>query len=85
MSLSVITATTTSGNSTLLLIGLVIVLGWLASLWAHPFTACRDCKGSPKKFGGIYTKSFDLCRTCNGRGRRVRMGATLFPRNRDRL
>ena len=74
-----------SGGGLLLLIGLAIVLGWLASLWAHPFTACPDCTGSPKKFGTIYTKSFDLCRTCNGRGWKVRAFATIFARNRDRL
>lgn len=82
---TVLTAAPQTSYETLILALAGIVVLHLASLWLHPFTACRDCKGSPKKFGTIYTRSFDLCRTCNGRGRRVRMGATMFTRNRDRL
>ena len=72
-----------SGGTSLFVLGLVVVGGWLISLWLHPFAACRTCKGTPKSFGKIYTRSFDLCRACEGRGRRVRPGAQMFARNRD--
>ncbi len=85
MLLTVLTAAPQASYDSALLVLAAVAVAHLVSLWLHPFTACRDCKGSPKKFGTIYTRSFDLCRTCNGRGRRVRMGATMFTRNRDRL
>lgn len=78
---TVLTAAPQASYDTLILIVAVLVVGWLVSLWLHPFTPCWDCKGTPKKWGSIYTRSFDLCRTCEGRGRRMRMGARMFPRN----
>lgn len=83
---SLLTAAPATGSANEFLIVLAVVVGggWLVSLWLHPFAACRDCKGTPKKFGTFYTNSFDLCRTCDGRGRRVRPGARMFARNRNR-
>jgi hypothetical protein len=72
------------GGSTLLLVVIGVGAGaWLWSVWRHPFAPCRVCRGTPKKFSTLFPASFDLCRACGGRGRRVRMGARLFGRNDD--
>ncbi|MDN5933895.1 MAG: hypothetical protein L0I24_22955, partial [Pseudonocardia sp.] len=70
-------------NSALLVVALIALAVYLASVWFNPFAPCRRCKGSPKTYGVIFTKAFDLCRHCEGRGRRMRFGARLFPRNQN--
>ncbi|MDN5747417.1 MAG: hypothetical protein L0H64_02640 [Pseudonocardia sp.] len=72
-----------SGSSSLALLLIAIGAIYLVSVWINPFAPCRACKGTPKSFGRLFTTAFDLCRVCEGRGRRVRMGARLFARNRD--
>lgn len=67
-----------SGNTALLWIVVVGVLGWLISLALHPWTACSSCKGSPRRFGAVATKSFRLCSACGGSGRQLRFGARMF-------
>ncbi|MHA6780472.1 hypothetical protein ACVGOW_05640 [Pseudonocardia saturnea] len=84
MSLHVLTAAANdSDNSAVLVVALIALAVYLTSVWFNPFAPCRWCKGSPKTSGAIFTKAFDLCRHCEGRGRRVRLAARLFPRNYD--
>jgi hypothetical protein len=78
-----LTAATDSGSTALVVIGGVVVLGWLVSLLLHPFTACSACKGSPRHYGALATRSFRMCATCGGSGRRRRVGAGLWPQNRE--
>lgn len=82
MSLHALVATG-SGNSALVVVALIALAGYLLSVWINPFAPCRWCKGTPKTTGTIFTRAFDLCRHCEGRGRRVRPAARLFPRNYD--
>jgi DnaJ-class molecular chaperone len=67
-----------SGNTALLVVVVVVVLGWLVSLVLHPWTACSACKGSPRHYGAVATKSFRLCSACGGSGRQLRFGARMF-------
>lgn len=76
-------AASTSGSSTVALLAVAVAAIYLFSVWINPYGPCRACKGIPKSHGRIFTTAFDLCRACEGRGRRVRMGARLFARNRD--
>lgn len=81
---NVIAAASGAGNgSALLVVALILLGGYLLSVWINPFAPCRWCKGTPKTYGMIFTKAFDLCRHCEGRGRRMRFGARLFPRNQN--
>jgi hypothetical protein len=79
-------ATTTgelSGSTILMIAGLGLLVAWTVSLLLHPFTACSSCKGSPRSFGLVATRSFRLCPACGGSGRRLRVGARMWPQNRD--
>lgn len=84
MSLHVLAAAPpASGGVTMLLVALGLLAVYLLSVWINPFAPCRRCKGSPRTHGSLFTKAYDVCRHCEGRGRRVRTAARLFPRNRD--
>jgi hypothetical protein len=56
----------------------VIVLGfaaiWVGSLFLHPLTRCRACKGQSRHRGSLFTGSYRACRKCGGTGRRERSG-----------
>ena len=55
---------------------IVMALGalWVGSLFIHPLTRCRSCKGVGRHRGSFFTGSFRSCRKCGGTGRRERMG-----------
>jgi len=72
-----IDAATTGGNglTVLLVIGAVLVGGYFLSVLLHPLKVCPTCKGSPRSYGSVYTKSFRNCSRCGGSGRVRRFGA----------
>jgi hypothetical protein len=72
-----------SGSTLLTVIGLGLLLAWAVSLLLHPYTACSACKGTPRSYGAIATRSFRLCHSCSGTGRQLRVGARIWPQNRD--
>ena len=47
---------------------------WVGSLFIHPLTRCRACKGQARHRGSLFTRSFRSCRKCGGTGRRERIG-----------
>jgi hypothetical protein len=76
------TATSPTGSTMLLLAGLGLLVAWMLSLLLHPFRACSSCKGTPRVYGAVATRSFRLCSSCGGSGRRLRAGARIWPQNR---
>ncbi|MHA6629281.1 hypothetical protein ACU61A_27925 [Pseudonocardia sichuanensis] len=77
------TAADLSGTGILTLAGAGLLVAWILSLLLHPFTACSSCKGTPRSYGAIATRSFRLCPACGGSGRQLRIGARIWPQNRD--
>jgi hypothetical protein len=71
-----------SGTSLLTVVGLGLLAAWAVSLLLHPYTACSSCKGTPRSYGAIATRSFRLCPSCGGTGRQLRVGARIWPQNR---
>jgi hypothetical protein len=71
-----------TGTTLLLLAGLGLLVIWILSLLLHPFTACTSCKGTPRLYGAVATRSFRLCPSCGGSGRRLRTGARMWRQNR---
>ncbi len=69
--------------SGVLIVLLVVLFVYLLSVWRNPFAPCRWCNGKPRTTGVLFVRAFDLCRHCNGSGRRVRPAAGVFPRNYD--
>jgi len=63
----------------LTVIALVALTAWAVSLWRHPFTTCRTCKGA-KVNPGSTDKRFGFCPGCGGIGRRHRTGARTLHR-----
>jgi hypothetical protein len=65
--------------TTLVVIGVVWLLGYWISLRLHPHMRCRRCVDSPgKEWGGMWTNTFRVCHKCSGRGRRQRLGAWVL-------
>jgi DnaJ-class molecular chaperone len=62
----------------LVLVGIVVVAGYLFSLRVHPLRKCPACKMTGRHFGSIYTSRYRRCRMCGGTGRKDRLGAKVF-------
>nr|WP_052477972.1 hypothetical protein [Kibdelosporangium sp. MJ126-NF4]CEL15090.1 hypothetical protein [Kibdelosporangium sp. MJ126-NF4]CTQ93316.1 hypothetical protein [Kibdelosporangium sp. MJ126-NF4] len=58
----------------LLLLGLVLLLGYLASCLVFTHRACRACKGAGRFTGGLLG-GVRPCPRCNGRGIECRAGS----------
>jgi hypothetical protein len=65
----------------LILLGLVllIALGYVYSLWAHPYVRCGTCKGTGRSSGVLFTGSYRACGACGGSGRQLRLLSRLLP------
>ena len=71
-----------SGGTLVVLALLGLLAAWAVSLLLHPYTACGSCGGTPRSYGAVATRSFRLCGACGGSGRRLRVGARMWPQNR---
>lgn len=70
-------------SGVLLLVGLTIVVWWLAHSYCFPWTECKVCKGTPKRRNrGVFNI---YCPLCGGSGRRRRWGARLLGRGFGQL
>jgi hypothetical protein len=56
----------------------VLLIGYVISLYLHPRTACRTCKGTGRFYGAVYSWSFRMCPACGGNGRKIRFGAARW-------
>jgi DnaJ-class molecular chaperone len=56
-------------NWVLVIIIAVIVGGYLASGYLHPFRPCRSCHGIGVRRGAVYRKAMRSCASCGGKGR----------------
>lgn len=72
-------ADTGAAINTLLLIGAVLVVGYLISCRFKPFTHCGGCHGTGKRGGA----KFRTCGRCKGAGSHERLGHRLMARARD--
>ncbi|MQA14735.1 MAG: hypothetical protein GEV09_11335 [Pseudonocardiaceae bacterium] len=60
------------------------LLGYVASLWLHPWTRCGVCKGNPRRYGSIFTRAWRPCGRCGGTGRKTRLGVRVLGIGRER-
>jgi DnaJ-class molecular chaperone len=67
----------------LILLAVIAVVGYLASLRAHPWRRCRACKGTGRHSGSVFKYSQRACASCGGNGRRARLGMYAFHGNRQ--
>jgi DnaJ-class molecular chaperone len=62
----------------LVLLGAVVIVGYVLSVRFHPLKKCSTCKGSGRLFGRFYKGSYRRCSKCQGRGQVDRMGTKVF-------
>ncbi len=56
----------------------IIAVGYIVSTRIHPLRKCPTCNMTGRHGGSMYTGSFRRCRTCDGSGRRDRIGTRVF-------
>jgi DnaJ-class molecular chaperone len=59
-------------------LGIIVVIGYLASLRLHPWHACRRCRGRGHHRGAVFKYATRACTSCGGNGRRARLGVRVF-------
>jgi DnaJ-class molecular chaperone len=62
----------------LVVLVLVVVGGWLVSLWFNPWVKCSKCQNKPKIKGWIYSDAHHICDKCGGTGQQLRVGRKQF-------
>ena len=63
-----------------ILLGVIVLVGYLISLRLHPFgscPACRNRRAAGRHHGSVYTYSHRRCRRCDGTNRQERWGTRL--------
>jgi DnaJ-class molecular chaperone len=68
----------------LLVIGLLMLAVYVASVCLHPYMACEACEGRGRHQGSWFNKSFRPCHVCSGTGRKQRLGARVLGRGQPR-
>ena len=56
----------------------IFAVGYIVSTRIHPLRKCSTCNMTGRHFGGVYKGSYRRCRTCDGSGRRDRLGTKVF-------
>lgn len=62
-----------------IIVGLLMLLAWLVSLYVHPFTSCGRCNGSGLNRGSN-GKRYGMCKRCGGSRRKQRVGSRTLHR-----
>lgn len=62
-----------------IIVGLLMLLAWLVSLYVHPFTQCGRCNGSGLNRGST-GKRYGMCKRCGGSRRKQRVGSRTLHR-----
>lgn len=57
-----------------LLILMIPILLWVASLKLNPWRSCSRCKGQQRLKGWVIKKAYHACPKCMGSGRQLRFG-----------
>jgi hypothetical protein len=63
-----------TGSGALFLVVVILIVGYVGSLWLNPWVKCSRCNGKPRVPGVVFTYSLHLCRKCRGTGRQLRLG-----------
>lgn len=59
-------------------IPVMLGVGYLLSLWLHPYTKCEACKGTGRHSGAVFGYAYRPCQKCSGGSRKQRLGARLL-------
>ena len=56
----------------------IVAVSYVVSTRIHPLRKCPTCNMTGRHFGSFYQGSYRRCRTCDGSGRRDRIGTKVF-------
>jgi len=68
----------------LVIVGLILLGGYILSIYLHPYVRCEKCKGLGRHWGSVFTNSLRPCHRCSGTGRKRRLGAVILRRGEIR-
>jgi DnaJ-class molecular chaperone len=58
---------------------LILIGGYVLSLYLNPYVTCSKCRGSSRVHGWVFSHSRHYCPKCRGTGLQVRLGRKLLP------
>jgi Zn finger protein HypA/HybF involved in hydrogenase expression len=58
---------------------LILIGGYVLSLYLNPYVTCTKCRGKSRLGGWIFSSSRHYCPKCKGTGLQVRLGRRLLP------
>jgi DnaJ-class molecular chaperone len=61
-----------------ILVLVLLITGYVASLWLNPWARCSRCKNRPKIKGWVFSYAHHVCPKCEGSGQQLRLGRKLF-------
>ncbi|MGC5015510.1 hypothetical protein ACLQ2R_32520 [Streptosporangium sp. DT93] len=61
-----------------LAIAVILTILYLISCKFHPYMRCKACNKSKESNSTTFKGAFGKCRTCNGKGHSVRLGARFL-------
>jgi DnaJ-class molecular chaperone len=57
---------------------IVLVVGYIGSLWLNPWVKCSRCRNKPVKKGLIFGYAHHSCPKCKGTGQQLRFGRRIL-------
>jgi len=67
---------------TVWMLALIVIVGYVLSVFVHPYVKCGRCKGLGRHHGALFSYSQRPCHHCAGTGRTRRFGAYLLGRGK---
>jgi DnaJ-class molecular chaperone len=58
---------------------LILIGGYVLSLYLNPYTTCSKCRGNSRLRGWMFSHTRHYCPKCKGTGLTVRLGRKLLP------
>lgn len=62
----------------------LIVGGYVVSLYIHPYVKCGTCNGGARHRGALFSYAARPCHGCSGTGQQQRLGSKLLGRGQRR-
>ena len=65
-------------DNPILFFALCFVIVYMGSCMLKPFRVCKACRRTRESHSKLFKGAFGACRSCNGRGHHLRLGARLL-------
>ena len=58
---------------------LILIGGYVLSLYLNPYATCSKCRGKSRLRGWVFSSAQRYCPKCRGTGLQVRLGRRVLP------